>query len=98
MTSITKKKVTITTKITKYDNYKYNEMNDNECANILQEPNEFQVPHNTDEHQDFFLRNQKTILTNNYSKMGPCRFRKIIPLNRGNSVHHSIKCSSTENL
>ena len=55
MTSITKKKVTITTKITKYDNYKYNEMNDNECANILQEPNEFQVPHNTDEHQDCFF-------------------------------------------
>ena len=33
------------------DNYKYDKIDENELADIIQEPNQFQVPHDTDEEE-----------------------------------------------
>ena len=36
--------------------YKYDKMDKNELANILQEPNKFQVPHETEEEQEIVFK------------------------------------------
>ena len=37
-------------------NYKYNKMDENKLDNILQEPNHFQVPQETEEKQEYFFK------------------------------------------
>ena len=49
-----KKKMIPTTKKNEANNYKYDKMDENKLANILQDPNNFQVTYETEEEQDFF--------------------------------------------
>ena len=49
-----KKKMIPTTKKNEANNYEYDKMDENKLANILQDPNNFQVTHETEEEQDFF--------------------------------------------